>query len=76
MFPRKDSVIRNFRITAGGDKNYNTRNYNLSAIIAVGYKEYTVKVYVMDDECLKKVVNETKKRYAGAGRSCAGHIAC
>ncbi|ADD67364.1 conserved hypothetical protein [Denitrovibrio acetiphilus DSM 12809] len=32
------SVIRNFRITAADGKNYNTNHYNLSAIIAVGYK--------------------------------------
>ncbi len=35
---QKDSVIRNFRITAADSKNYNTKHYNLSAIIAVGYK--------------------------------------
>ena len=34
----KDSVVRNFRITANDGKNYNTLHYNLSAIIAVGYK--------------------------------------
>ena len=33
-----DSVIRNFRITAADGKNYTTKHYNLSAIIAVGYK--------------------------------------
>ena len=33
-----DTVIRNFRITASDGKNYNTQHYNLSAIIAVGYK--------------------------------------
>lgn len=33
-----DPVIRNFRITASDGKNYNTQHYNLSAIIAVGYK--------------------------------------
>ena len=33
-----ESVIRNFRITATDGKNYNTKHYNLSAIIAVGYK--------------------------------------
>jgi hypothetical protein len=33
-----DSVIRNFRITASDGKNYDTQHYNLSAIIAVGYK--------------------------------------
>jgi hypothetical protein len=32
------SVIRNFRITASDGKSYNTMHYNLSAIIAVGYK--------------------------------------
>lgn len=35
---QEDSVIRNFRITASDGKNYNTQHYNLSAIIAVGYK--------------------------------------
>ena len=34
----ENSVIRNFRITAADRKNYNTKHYNLSAIIAVGYK--------------------------------------
>lgn len=35
---QKDSAIRNFRITAEDGKNYNTMHYNMSAIIAVGYK--------------------------------------
>ena len=30
---QEDSVIRNFRITAADGKNYNTKHYNLSAII-------------------------------------------
>ena len=34
----KESVIRNFRITAQDGKNYNTQHYSLSAIIAIGYK--------------------------------------
>lgn len=34
----ENSVIQNFRITAKDDKSYNTKHYNLSAIIAVGYK--------------------------------------
>ena len=34
----EDSVIRNFRITAGDGKKYNIKHYGLSAIIAVGYK--------------------------------------
>ena len=32
------AVIRNFRTTAQDGKTYNTNHYNLSAIIAVGYK--------------------------------------
>mgnify|MGYP001428486333 CR=1 FL=1 len=32
------AVIRNFRITAADGKSYNTKHYNLAAIIAVGYK--------------------------------------
>ncbi len=34
----EDSVIRNFRITASDGKTYNTKHYNLKAIIAVGHK--------------------------------------
>ena len=34
----EDSVIRNFRVTAADGKSYNTKHYNLNAIIAVGYK--------------------------------------
>ncbi len=34
----EDAVIRNFRITAKDGKSYNTQHYNLSGIIAVGYK--------------------------------------
>ncbi len=34
----ENSVIRNFRITATDGKSYDTGHYNLSAIIAVGYK--------------------------------------
>lgn len=34
----EDSVIRKFRITASDGKSYQTNHYNLSAIIAVGYK--------------------------------------
>ena len=33
-----EAVIRNFRINASDGKNYNTQHYNLSAIIAIGYK--------------------------------------
>lgn len=33
-----EAVIRNFRITAADGKSYNTKHYNLAAIIAIGYK--------------------------------------
>ena len=35
---QEDSVIRKFRITASDGKTYDTQHYNLSGIIAVGYK--------------------------------------
>jgi len=35
---QEESVIRDFRITAADGKTYDTQHYNLSAIIAVGYK--------------------------------------
>jgi len=35
---QENSVLRDFRITASDGKSYNTKHYNLSAIIAVGYK--------------------------------------
>ena len=38
----ENSVIRNFRITASDGKQYDTKHYNLKAIIAVGYKVDTL----------------------------------
>jgi hypothetical protein len=35
---QEDAVIQDFRITAADDKTYDTKHYNLSATIAVGYK--------------------------------------
>ena len=35
---KENSVIRNFRITAADGKPYNTKHYNLDAIISVGYR--------------------------------------
>jgi len=35
---QEDAVLQNFRITAADGKTYDTKHYNLSAIIAVGYK--------------------------------------
>lgn len=35
---QENSVIRNFRITASDGKSYDTKHYNLEAILAVGYR--------------------------------------
>ena len=35
---QENSVIQDFRITAADGKSYNTKHYNLQAIIAVGFK--------------------------------------
>jgi hypothetical protein len=34
----ESSVVRNFRITASDGKKYDTRHYNLEAVIALGYR--------------------------------------
>ena len=39
----QDSVIRKFRITATDGKKYNTKFYNLDAIISVGYRINSVR---------------------------------
>jgi len=53
----ENSVIRNFRITALDGKNYNTQHYNLSAIIAVGYKVNSEKA-VMFRKWATQIVQE------------------
>jgi len=35
---KPDSVVRNFRITAADNKQYDTQHYNLDVIISVGYR--------------------------------------
>ncbi|MEG9481208.1 virulence RhuM family protein [Mannheimia sp. HC-2023] len=37
------SVIRKFRITAADGKNYNTKHYNLDAVISVGYRVNSIR---------------------------------
>ena len=37
----KNSVIRNFRMTANDGKQYDTNFYNLDVIISVGYRVFT-----------------------------------
>ena len=51
----EEAVIRRFRITAKDGKNYHTQHYNLSAIIAVGYKvnsERAVQFYSFPRSCV------------------------
>ena len=53
----ENSVIQKFRITALDGKNYDTKHYNLSAIIAVGYKVNSEKA-VMFRKWATQIVNE------------------
>jgi hypothetical protein len=53
----ENSVIRNFRITANDGKSYDTKHYNLSAIIAVGYKVNSERA-VMFRKWATQIVNE------------------
>lgn len=39
----EDSVCRNFRLTATDGKSYNTKFYNLEAIISVGYRVNSIR---------------------------------
>lgn len=39
----KNSVVRNFRITAEDGKSYDTKHYNLDVIISVGYRVHSMQ---------------------------------
>jgi hypothetical protein len=58
----ENSVIRNFRITAGDGKNYNTKHYNLQTIIAVGFKVNSTRAVQF-----RKWVNKIAKDYTIQG---------
>lgn len=58
------SVIRNFRITAHDGKTYNTKHYNLSAIIAVGYKVNSERAVVFRKWATQIVQEFTIKGFA------------
>lgn len=60
----ENSVIRNFRITAKDGKNYNTKHYNLKAIIAVGYKVNSEKAVQFRKWATGIVEEFTIKAYA------------
>lgn len=53
----ENSVIRKFRITANDGKTYNTKHYNLSMIIAIGFKVDNEKA-VQFRKWANKIVNE------------------
>jgi hypothetical protein len=53
----ENAVIRNFRITANDGKTYNTKHYNLSMIIAIGFKVDNEKA-VQFRKWANKIVNE------------------
>jgi hypothetical protein len=58
----ENSVIRNFRITAADGKNYDTKHYNLQAIIAVGFKVNSARAVQF-----RKWVNKIAKDYTIQG---------
>lgn len=58
----EDSVIRNFRITAADGKKYNTKHYNLDAIISVGYR-----VNSKNATAFRKWATKTLKSYITDG---------
>jgi hypothetical protein len=60
----ENSVIRNFRITANDGKNYKTQHYNLSAIIAVGYKVNSERAVVFRKWATQIVEQFTIKGFA------------
>lgn len=39
----EDSVVRNFRTTAADDKTYEVTNYNLAAVLAVGFRVKSIR---------------------------------
>lgn len=70
----EESVIRNFRITASDGKNYNTKHYNLDAIISIGYRVNSVRAtqfrqwatQVLHDFAIKGYVIDKERMENGA----------
>ena len=58
----KDSVIRKFRITASDGKSYNTKHYNLDAVISVGYRVNSIQATQF-----RRWATQVLKRYAMTG---------
>ncbi|MFZ5561794.1 MAG: virulence RhuM family protein [Pseudomonadota bacterium] len=70
----EEAVIRNFRITAADGKNYQTRHYNLDAIISVGYRVNSLRAtqfrqwatQVLSEFAVKGYVLDRKRLENGA----------
>jgi hypothetical protein len=70
----EDSVIRNFRIAASDGKSYNTKYYNLDAIISVGYRVNSTRAtqfrqwatQVLKEYSIKGYVLDRKRMENGA----------
>ena len=70
----ESSVIRNFRITADDGKTYDTKHYNLKAIIAVGYKVNSERAVqfrkwatdIIEEFTVKAVVMDDERIKAGS----------
>ena len=70
----ENSVIRNFRITATDGKGYDTKHYNLDAIISVGYRVNSVRATqfrqwatgILRDFAIKGYVLDRKRMENGA----------
>lgn len=70
---QEEAVIRKFRITASDGKNYNTQHYQLSAVIAVGYKVNSERAVqfrkwatgVIDEFTIKGYVMDDERLKAG-----------
>lgn len=60
----ENSVIRKFRITAQDGKQYQTNHYNLSAVIAVGYKVNSERAVLFRKWATQIVQEFTIKGYA------------
>ena len=61
---QEDAVIQNFRITAADGKSYDTKHYNLSATIAVGYKVNSERAVQFRKWATRVVLEFTVKGFA------------
>ncbi len=57
----KNSVAEDFSVTATDGKNYNTKHYNLKAVIALKYRPIQDKLFESDfDKEMKKLLEKQK----------------